>query len=188
MTNELSEKLFSVLLDISKSLKPVPFWENYNFLLSVVGVAALVGTLYFLVRYTRATEKMATYQVIPAIDVNMVYEESVRKTYFWFSNESSLPGLVFLERKKNKGNREKVYQPLRIPPRRKMRTATTFDFSPTEGDELILYVLIKPSLDKSNIKFEFEKSYRFSNNKWNETSWSFPDPPFPNPINPKYGN
>lgn len=180
MTNEISEKIFNVLLDISKSIEPVPFWQNYNFWLSVISITVLVVTIYFLFRYTRATEKMAEYQIIPAIDVNMIYDQTFEKTYFWFSNESNLPGFVCLEFKKNKENRKKVYPPLRISPKEKgKKTATTFNFSPTEGDELILYVLIKPCLDKSNIKFEFEKSYRFSNNKWNETSWSFPDPPFP---------
>ena len=100
MTSEISEKLFSVLLDISKNIEPIPFWKDYAFWLSVVSVVALIGTLYFLIKYTRATEKMAKYQLMPAIDVNMIYEKSVGKTYFWFSNESSLPGLVSLEFKK----------------------------------------------------------------------------------------
>ena len=125
-----------------------------------------------------ATEKMAMYQVIPAIDVNMVYDNNKRKTYFWFSNESNLPGFVYLRYKKNEERKKKVYHSLRVPPKRRMKTATSFEFLPKDKDEMIIYVLIKPSIDKSSNKFEFKKSYKFNNNRWDETSWGYPDPPF----------
>jgi len=136
-------------------------------------------TMFFLIKYTRATQMMAKYQITPAIDVNMVYDENIGKTYFWFSNESSLPGLVFLEFRKNKENRQSAYKPLRIPPRRSMKTAATFEFNPVDGDELTLYISIRPCIEKTSIKFEFEKSYKFVSDRWDETSWSFPDPKFP---------
>ncbi len=186
MSSELFEKLLDVLLSISESIKPVPFWRDYSFGLSVVSIMALVVTLIFLIKYTcatkkmaHATESMAKYQLIPAVDVNMIYDKNTKKTYFWFSNDSNLPGIVYLEFKKNKEDRKMVYQPLRIPPKRKMKTATTFDeFSPTEGDEIVIYVSVKPALEISNIEFKFEKSYTFTQNQWNENSWSYPDPPF----------
>ncbi len=186
MKNEFSEKLLNILLSISENITPIPFWEDYSFWLSTVGIVALVVTLIFLIKYTHATKKMAhatecmaKYQLIPAVDVNMIYEKSIKKTYFWFSNDSSLPGIVYLEFQKNEEGRKMLYQPLRIPPKRNMKTATTFEFSPTEGDKIVIYVLVKPALEKSNIKFKFEKSYIFSQDQWNETSWHFPDPPFP---------
>jgi len=192
MTEEFSEKLLDVLLSIFESIKPVPFWRDYSFWLSVVSIVTLVVTLIFLIKYTyatkkmaHATESMAKHQLIPAVDVNMVYDKNEKKTYFWFSNDSNLPGIVYLEFKKNKENRKMVYQPLRIPPKRKMKTATKFEFSPIERDKIVIYISVKPTLEKSNIKFEFEKSYTFIQNQWNENSWSYPDPPFPNSTNHK---
>ena len=129
-------------------------------------------------RQAEATERMVEHQLMPAIDVNMIYDNNVKKTYFWFSNDSKLPGMVHLEFQKNKEERKEVYKPLRIPPKRSMKTATTFEFSPIEGDEMIIYVLVKLALTKSNFETKFEKSYTFTQNQWNENSWSFPDPPF----------
>lgn len=151
---------------------PIGIWD-------FVGTVVLTITLFWLIRYTRATEKMAEYQLMPTVDVNMIYEKSVGKTYFWFLNASNLPGIVYLEFQKNKEGRKMVYQPLRIPPKRSMRTAMTFEFSPTEGDKMIIYVSVKPALEKSNFEIKFEKSYTFTQNQWDENSWSLPDPPFP---------
>lgn len=165
-------------------------YEIIGLLIALINCVVLSITLFFLIKYTRATEKytqatekMAQYQITPTIDVNMVYDKNEKKTYFWFSNESNFPGFVYLERKKNDEKRVEVYSPLRISPKEKgKKTATAFDFSPVYGDRLIIYISIKPALEKSNIKFEFEKSYSFSDDKWNETSWSFPDMPFPFPA------
>lgn len=185
MTETFSEELLNILLNIPESIKSVPFWKDYSFWLSLGSTAALVVTLIVLIKYTCATKKMADatesmakYQLIPAVDVNMIFDRNIKKTYFWFSNDSSLPGIVYLEFKKNKEDRKKVYQPLRIPPKSKMKTATTFEFSPTASDKIVIYILVKPALEKSNIKFEFEKSYTFIQNQWNENSWNYPDPQF----------
>lgn len=176
MIDEFSEKLLNILLDISENLAPVPFWQDFSFW----SVVVLAITLFFLIRYTRATEKIMEYQMMPAIDVNMCYDPTVKKTYFWFSNHSHLAGFVYLKFKKNNSKKKEVYHPLRIAPKeRAKKTATTFDFSPIEGDEIVLYVSIRPSLKKSDISFEFEKTYRFNDNQWREATWSFPDPPFP---------
>lgn len=145
----------------------------------LISVIFLGFTLFWLIRYTRATESMARYQLIPAIDVNMIYQENIKKTYFWFSNDSNLPGIVYLEFKKNNEERKEVYKPLRIPPKRSMKTATTFEFFPNNGDEIIIYISVKPAIEKSNFEIKFEKTYKFGSNRWNEKSWSFPDPPFP---------
>jgi hypothetical protein len=143
----------------------------------LLNIIVLSLTLWFIGWQSFTTEKIGIYQIIPTIDVNMVYDKVVGKTYFWFSNSSKLPGFVYLERKKNNENKVRVHCPLRIPPERTMRT-DTFDFSPHERDKLIIYVSIGPALEKSDIKFDFEKSYTFKNNEWLEKSWSIPDPPF----------
>lgn len=54
MTNEFFEKSLSILLDISNNLRPVHFWQDYAFW----SVVILAITLFWLIRYTRATEKM----------------------------------------------------------------------------------------------------------------------------------
>lgn len=154
------------------------FFYGYIGLNDFLNIVILSVTAYIIAMQSLATKKLAEYQVVPAIDVNMVYSLDEHRTYFWFSNESTLPGIVYLEFKKNNEKKKEVYSSLRIPPKRKMKTATTFDFSPTEGDTLILYVSIKPALNKSDIGFKFEKSYKFNKNIWNESSWSYPDPEF----------
>jgi len=188
MTNEIFKKLLDALFNIFESVKDLPFWEDYSFGLSVLNFLAIVATLYFLIKYTRATENMAKYQLIPAVDVNMIYDRSIKKTYFWFSNNSSLPGIAYLEFKKNKENRKMVYQPLLIPPKRNMKTATTFQFSPVDGDRMVIYILVKPALEKSSFEIKFEKSYKFTKKRWDETSWSYPDLPFFNLANSNHEN
>lgn len=179
MSDEVSEKLINILSNISDSVIPVPFSENYAVWFSILSTIALIVTLYFLIKYTHATENIAKYQLTPAIDVNMIYDQEIKLTYFWFSNDSNLPGIVYLEFKKNNENRKKLYQPLRIPPKRKMKTATTFDFSPINGDKMTIYISIRLALEKSIPEVNFEKSYVFGSKGWNEASWSYPDPSFP---------
>lgn len=184
MTNEISEKLFNILLDISKKLEPVSFWMDYTFWISLINVIVLGATLYFLVRYTRATEKMAKYQLMPAVDVNMVYEKSIGKTYFWFSNASNIVAFISINIKTNNENKESQIAPLRIPPNQLRKTATTFDFlkeSFSDKTEVILNITAIPAFDNNRIKFHFVKSYRFNQSKfrWDESSWGYPDPSFP---------
>ncbi len=173
MNNEFLEKTLEVLKNIQQTIEPFPWWQNF----SLWSVVVLSITLYWLIKYTRATEQMAVYQTTPAIDVNMCYNQYSKKTYFWFSNSSNLPGMVYLKHKKNNELIKNTYSPLRMPPKRNMRTAdANFGLSPLEGDLVVLYVTITPAIDRSKVKIKFEKSYRFSKNKWLETSWSFPDP------------
>lgn len=191
MENEFSEKLLNILLEISKNLEQVPFWEDYTFWITSISVVVLSFTLIWLVRYTHATEKMAEYQVMPAVDVNMIYEKSVGKTYFWFLNTSSIPAFVTIKIDiKNEGeHKEQELGPLRISPYHPhypqfKKTATSFDF--LEGDssretEVVLNITVTPAFDNGRIKFNFTKSYGFDKSElqWNETSWNYPDPPFP---------
>lgn len=176
MTNEFLQKYLEALVNIYQTLKSVPFWQDFSFW----NVVVLAVTLYWLIRYTRATEQTAIYQITPAIDVNMCYDNDSKETYFWFSNTSNLPGIVSLKHKKNNETIKDTYTPLRVSPKRNMKTACGgFGLSPSKEDKIILYVAITPAIDNSKIKIEFEKSYSFTGNQWNEASWSFPDPPFP---------
>ena len=183
MIDEFLQRILEILVNIHQTLKPVSFWKNFDFwnVIAVTATGIILGvTLYWLIRYTRATEQMAIYQIIPAIDVNMCYNINSKKTYFWFSNASNLPGIVRLKHKKNDEAIKGTYAPLRVPPKRNMRTADAdFGLLPSEGDKITLYVVITPAIDNSKIRIKFEKSYRFNNNQWNEASWSFPDPSFP---------
>ncbi|MFA5000078.1 MAG: hypothetical protein WC545_01850 [Patescibacteria group bacterium] len=175
MTNEFSQKILEILESIQRAVKPDPFWLDFSLWSTVV----LAITLFWLIKYTRATERMAVYQTTPAIDVNMCYDEDSKKTYFWFLNSSNLPGIVRLRHKKNNESTKDTHTPLRVPPGMKMKTAVAnFNLSPSDGDEIILYVTVTPAIDKSKIKIKFEKSYKFSENKWLENSWNFPDPPY----------
>jgi len=140
-------------------------------------------------RQAEATEKMAEYQLMPTVDVNMIYEKSLRKTYFWFSNASSIPAFVLIKFNINKTEKEGKIGPLRIAPYHPhypqiKKTATSFDFlEENSADEInvVLNITVTPALNDGPIKFNFTKSYRFDKSelRWNETSWSYPDPPFP---------
>ncbi len=178
MTEKSVEEIINILSGINRDLN-LPLLANWSFWLTVVSVVLMIITLIFLVKSNRVTQKMLQYQITPAIDVNMRYDKDLRKTYFWFKNHSNLPGFVYLRRKKNDEKIAEVYQELRISPKEdRKKTATAFDFSQKEGDSLRLYISIRPAIEKTKIKFEFEKSYTFSSDQWNEKSWSFPDNPF----------
>ena len=67
------------------------------------------------------------------------------------------------------------------------RTDSTFDFldgdygSRKNNTEVVLNVTVKADINNHNIAMSFTKNYRFneSNKEWDETTWSFPDVPFP---------
>ncbi len=183
MTIEFYERGLNILADISNNLEPVAFWKNWNFWSFV----ALVGTLIYIFKYTRATEKMVENQMMPAVDVNMIYDNQQKKTYFWFSNASTIPALVSMTlRIKEK---EHSIGPLRIAPLHPQifhfkKTATSFDF--LDGDEsketeATLSIEVWPAYDNQEVKSSFTKSYKFSTTQkeWNESTWSYPDLPFP---------
>ena len=180
MNINLRSKTFSLIVIIIAAVSALLYFCSLIELNDLLSIAVLSVTAWIIGMQSSATEKMAEYQILPAIDVNMVYDPQHKKTYFWFANYSDVAGFVHLKHRKNGGKKSEIYHPLRINPREPgKKTATTFDFSQKEGDELKLYVTITPSINKSRTRFRFEKSYRFSDNRWNETSWSYPDPPLP---------
>src|SRR5262249_9665029 len=120
-----------LLSHISHSLKPVPFWNNFNFWIGLTNIVVLSITLYWLIRYTRAAEIMTENQILPAVDVNMVFDKEFKQTYFWFWNSSNIPAMVSLTVKTDK--REQEINPLRIPPNKLplvhlLKTASHYDF------------------------------------------------------------
>lgn len=155
-------------------------WHNFSFW----NVVLLAATLFWLIRYTRATEKLAEYQMMPAVDVNMIFDGSVNKTFFWFSNASNIPAFVSIKVTINK-DKKTDFGPYRISPNHPpyfKKTSTTLDF--LEGKDradITLTIVIRPAFDKSRIKSQFTKSYRFNKDqfRWDETSWGYPDLPFP---------
>lgn len=165
---------------------PLPFWQDFEFW----SVVVLAITVYWLIKYTRATEKMAEYQIMPAVEVNMIYDKGQKKTYFWFSNASKIPAFVLIKIDIKNGEEKKnqTVGPLRIPSDNPhyyefRKTATAFDF--LEGNpnnlEVVLSITATPALDNNRFKFNFTKSYKFneSESRWDETSWGYPDPSFP---------
>ena len=124
-----------------------------------------------------ATRRMAESQLMPAINVNMVYEGG--KTYFWFQNYSNTPAIVSFEIKK-----KEFKQSLRISPQQKMCTSSAYDFKPLKEEEIDLDVSVESAFKNFNTKIEFKKSYKFHEfqsglYRWDESSWGFPDLPWP---------
>lgn len=124
---------------------------------------------------------------MPAIDVNMIYDKQEKKTYFWFLNTSTMPALVSMTLKIKR--KVDTIGPLRIAPYHPQiphfkKTATSYDFlegNENEEAEAILKIEVRPAYDNQEIRSCFTKNYRFntSRKEWDETTWSYPDLPFP---------
>ena len=158
-----------------------------------VGDFILFITAAFIIAYTyetqkqaRATEKIAEQQMIPAVDVNMIYDPRKKKTYFWFSNNSNIPALVSIEASFTSQNSSYLLGPYRIPTQTNDKpTAPTFfdksvsgsDKYHAEGVGATILVRVRPDVEDvpSNIGIDFKKSYNFHENKWDEKTWGGPD-------------
>lgn len=181
MTADQFIKLTDILSDISKSLSRGLFWQDYSFW----GMIVSVLTLVVLIIYTRATQQLVENQMMPAVDVNMVYEKDEDgDTYLWFSNASSIP--AFISIKVTIGTNKIFNIPeLLIPPNHPRfnpfkRTSNHYHFLNDEN-KILLKVIVRPALAGAKGKIEFRKSYDFNKNlsRWDEHSWQFPDPEFP---------
>lgn len=163
---------------------------DWNAIASIAQVfsAILVGvSLIWIAKNTKTTEKMVENQMMPAVDVNMIYDKQEKKTYFWFLNASTIPALVSMTLKIK--DKEHSIGPLRISPHHPQifhfkKTATSFDFlegNESEETEAILDIEVRPAFDNQEIKSSFIKNYRFNTTQkeWNESTWSYPDLPFP---------
>lgn len=163
---------------------------DWNAIASIAQVfsAILVGvSLIWIAKNTKTTEKMVENQMMPAVDVNMIYDKQEKKTYFWFLNASTIPALVSMTLKIK--DKEHSIGPLRISPQHPQifhfkKTATSHDFldgNENEDTEAILNIEVRPAYNNQEIKSSFTKNYRFSTTQkeWNESTWSFPDLPFP---------
>lgn len=150
--------------------------------------ALLVGiSLIWIAKSTKATEKMVENQMMPSVDVNMIHDKGTNKTYFWFLNASKMPALVSMAITIK--NKVQSIGPFRIHPYHPQishfkRTAANFDFiqgNPDEEKEATLKITVRPAVDNETIELSFTKNYRFNKTtkEWDETTWSFPDLPFP---------
>lgn len=162
---------------------------DWNATAAIVQVlsALLVGiSLIWIAKNTKTTGKMVENQMMPAVEVNMIYDKQEKKTYFWFLNASTIPALISMSLKIK--DKEHYIGPLRIAPYHPQifhfkKTATPHDFlegNESEETEAILNIEVKPAYDNQEIKFSFTKNYRFSTTQkeWNESTWSYPDLPF----------
>ncbi len=157
-----------------------------------ISIVVLASTGLAIFIQALATKKAAEYQIMPAVDVNMIYDNNIKKTYFWFSNASNIPAFVLIKLKTAQTNQEQNIGPLRIspnnPPYQVRKTATFFDFLPKNSIDreikIVLNVTVASALNDNQIKFNFTKSYKFNKteSRWDETSWGYPDPPFPHTI------
>lgn len=149
--------------------------------------AFFVGlSLLWVAKTTKATEKLVENQIMPSVDLNMIHDKGTNKTYFWFLNASKIPALVSITTViNNKSQRRGLF---RIHPHHPQifhfkRTAANFDF--IEGNakkEVTLKITVRPAVDNEMIEpSSFTKNYRFNETtkEWDETTWSFPDLPFP---------
>jgi len=77
-----------IIVDLVFVLMDMIGWGDF------ISIAILGVTAIAIFMQAFATRVMAEYEIFPMVDVNMVYDNQKRKTYFWFSNTSTLPALV----------------------------------------------------------------------------------------------
>lgn len=124
-----------------------------------------------------ATRELAESQMMPAIDVNMIYDKTLDGTYFWFYNSSNFP--AYIEIVVTNSKNETKIGPLRISPKKYpnfIRKTSEINFDKTS---INLLIKVKSAIEKNQSGYEFKKNYTFVNNEWHETTWSYPDDPFP---------
>jgi hypothetical protein len=138
-------------------------------------------------------KKMAENQLMPMVDVNMIYDKILKKTYFWFINASSIPAFALVKYNINNGEKEGIVngKELRISPYhphypQAKRTAVAhldiFNGDPPDQTKITLNIIITPAFKNyDNIEFKFDKSYRFEKSElqWYENTWGYQDLPYP---------
>lgn len=147
---------------------------------SIGGLVISALTLYWLIKYTRATQRMVENQMMPSVNVNMFYDKDIRKTFFWFSNDSKFPAMVAI-----KLGEQKILNLFIAPSHAQYaEMRRTGEINVSTKDEVTMNVAVTSALKNVSGKWEFSKSYKFDEVKseWNETTWGFPDPPFPRKI------
>jgi len=157
-----------------------------------VGDFILFITAAFVIAYTyetqkqaKATEKMAENLIMPAVDVNMIYDQGQKKVYFWFRNHSNIPAFVSLFRGIKKGKFINILpKSLRINPQEPHKATRAdydlgFSSGPSAEEKITVKSVIECAFDDcDNIKYSFKKSYTFRDGKWDEDSWGYPDRSF----------
>lgn len=165
---------------------------DFDFLSVFISTATLI-VLYFTLRWAKrsaeATQKMLENEITPNVEVNMLYNKVSKQTYFWFYNSFEIPAsvelLVIIT-----ATKEVAYNhALRIMPNHPFiyhfrRTAGIGLYRGKEIDdktEVTVDVKIRSAMKNSVGINEYRKSYKFNKNnqEWDESTWSFPDLPFP---------
>jgi hypothetical protein len=168
-----------------------------DFILFVTASFILVYT-YETQKQAKASEKMAEYQVMPSVEMFLIYNKNNGGSCFAFYNLSSTPGIITfdLSLKQDSSGRGSKYGgniSYRIPPQGFLITASTFL---TEKDlpkkmeikkDFVVKVraTIVPDLNNvgPDIKRTYEKTYKLmdsshdtlSDKRWDEESIGFPD-------------
>ncbi len=89
-------------------------WNAAAAIAQIFSAILVAISLFWIARNTKTTEKMVENQMMPAVDVNMIYDKQEKKTYFWFLNPSMIPALVSMTLKIKE--KEHFIGPLRIAP------------------------------------------------------------------------
>src|SRR3989344_923061 len=155
-------------------------------LMLFITAAFIIAYTYETQKQAKATEKIAEYHMIPAVDVNMVYDQQKNKTYFWFSNNSNIPALVSIEASFTLKKNSHFIGPYRIPPQTTDkptapdffdRSAPNEDKYHVEGVVAVISVKVRPDIENisPDIGINFKKSYNFHGGKWDEKTWGGPD-------------
>lgn len=143
-----------------------------------IGNLVILGlTLKWLIKYTLATQKMVENQMMPSVNVNMVYDKNIRMTRFWFSNGSKFPAMVSVKL----GKKDKLNLFIAPSHEQYKELRHTAGINIPTDDLVTMNVSVTSALKNTTGKWEFSKSYKFNktNMEWDETTWGFPDPAFP---------
>jgi len=169
-----------------------PFYLNLDFwtvIFSGLTLGILSWTLFWVWRYTKATQKILDNETTPIVETNMLYRPESKETYFWFYNPYKIPALIRLIVKVTSTGNIAYDKVLRVAPDHQhiyhfKHTAGIGLFRGEdikEGEEVTVDVECRSAMKNNNSVNEYRKSYRFNrqNMEWNESTWGYPDLPFP---------
>jgi hypothetical protein len=167
----------------------IPNAISLSDILGILNIIVLGWTLFWIWRYAKITKKMLENQITPNVEANVLYAPESKETYLWFHNSFNIPAFVTLVITITKTGKEAFNKTLRIPPYHPRlidlkHTAGIGLFRGeyiTDGEEINLDVTTCSAMKGGTATNEYRKSYRFNKSKsrWDETTWSFPDPAFP---------
>ncbi len=168
-------------------------WDTISAIASVVLLIAIFIQSKAIKEQAEATKKMAEYQIMPFVDVKMIYIESDKKTYFGFFNPSDILALVTIDVSFYDKNESIIWKhpsfTYQIEPKIQKNTTNTFFDDKInsdiykEGVKAKLSIIIKPDIENipSDVKVIIFRSYNFHydpithTNKWVQKKWGDSD-------------